>query len=161
MISDKACIYGNVKIGENVRIDDFAILTGNITIGNNVHVGCFCFLSGGEGITIGDYVGISPRVSMFTASDDYSGPSLNNPTIPDEYKPGLQRGPITIGRHCLIGAHTVILPGVTMGEGSSVGAFGLVIKDLTPWTVYFGIPVRAVKDRSKKILDLQRIYEGL
>ena len=159
IISPKAAIYGNVTMGDNVRIDDFCILTGDITIGHNVHIGCYSFLAGSECIVIGDYVGISPRMTMFTASDDYSGLSLSNPTIPDEYKPGIDRGPITIGNHVLIGVNAAILPGVTVGDGCSVGAFSLINKDLEPWGVYFGIPAKRMKERSKKLLELQQAYE--
>ena len=159
IISPKAAIYGNVTMGDNVRIDDFCILTGDITIGNNVHIGCFSFLSGSEGIVIGDYVGISPRMSMFTASDDYSGLSLSNPTIPDEYKPGLHRGSITIGVHVLIGANCVILPGVDIGEGCAIGAFSLINKDMEQWNIYSGVPARKMKERSRELIELQQEYE--
>jgi len=159
IISPKASIYGSVKMGDNVRIDDFCILTGDIKIGNNVHIGCFSFLSGSDGIVLEDYVGISPRTSMFTACDDFSGMSLSNPTVPDEYKPGLKVGPITIRRHVLIGANCVILPGVHIGEGCAIGAFSLINKDMEQWNIYSGVPARKMKERSRELIELQQEYE--
>jgi len=161
IISPLARIYGTVTIGENVRIDDFCILTGNITIGNNVHIACFTFLSGASGfIAIGDYVGIGSRTTILTACDDFSGKSMNNPTIPDEYKPGLHQGPVVLCKHVIVGAHTVILPGVTIHEGCSVGAFGLVKQDLEAWGVYAGVPAKRIGDRARDLLELARRYEA-
>lgn len=158
-ISPKASVYGTVEIGENSRVDDFCILTGNIKIGRNVHVGAFSFLSGGQGIVINDYVGISQYTSIYTSSDDYSGRSMNNPTVPDEFKPFLDRGPVVICRHALLGAHVSILPGVVIGEGCSVGAFSLIKHDLEPWGVYCGVPAKRIRERAMDAIELEKIYE--
>jgi galactoside O-acetyltransferase len=61
-------------------------------------------------------------------------------------------------RHVIIGAGTTILPGCVLGEGASVGAMSMVTKSLDPWGVYFGIPVRRLKARKKKLLDLEREF---
>jgi len=157
-ISKFAQIYGNVTFGDNVRIDDFCILTGDIRIGNNVHIACFSFLSGGAGIEIDNFVQIAPRCCILTGSDDYSGLSLVGPCIPDEYKPGLVKGQVIIGRHALFGANTVIMPGVTVGEGAVTGAFSFVRDDLEPWTMYRGIPVKAFGARSQEMLKLESSF---
>jgi acetyltransferase-like isoleucine patch superfamily enzyme len=159
MISPKACVYGNVEVHETSRIDDFCILTGNIKIGRYVHLGAFSFLSGGEGIEIADFCGFSPRTTMFTASDDYSGLSMSNPTVPDRFKPEIHRGPIRIGRHVLMGANCVILPGVEIEEGTSVGAFTLVNRSLDPWSMYAGIPARKLGPRKKDLLELEEQFK--
>jgi len=54
---------------------------------------------------------------------------------------------------------SVVLPGVTVGVGSSVGAMTLCNKDLEPWGMYVGIPARRIKERSREILALVDQFE--
>ncbi len=67
LISRKASIYSPERliIGDNVRIDDFCILSGAIQVGSYVHIAAFCGLfSHEEKISIGDFAGLSARVSV-------------------------------------------------------------------------------------------------
>jgi len=161
-ISPKASVYGDIEVGDNCRIDDFCILTGKIKFGNNIHLACFSFLSGGEGIFLEDFSQFAPRTTMLTASDDYHGNSLVGPCLPDDLKPALKRGAIYIGRHALLGACTVVMPGVKIFEGAVTGAFSFVNKDLDAWTMYVGMPVRYLRDRNKQILELEeQWHKGL
>ena len=160
-ISRHASIYNpeRISLGSHVRLDDFAILTtgtqGRIEIGSYVHVGAFCALYGRGDITLEDYCTVSARVSIFTTSDDYSGEHLTNPTIPADYT-GVHVAPVILRRHVLVGAHSVILPGVEIGRGSAVGALSLVTESIEPWGVYAGVPVRRLKDRTQGLLELER-----
>ena len=160
LVSNKCSVYqaDKMEIGDNVRIDDFCILIGKIILGSNIHIGAFCHLSGGAGITMEDYSGLSQRCSLYTQSDDYSGRFMTNPTIPDKYKK-IEYGEIVIGRHVIIGSSCVILPGVSIGEGVSVGAMSLVNKSLDAWTMNAGIPCRTIRGREKNILGLEKEYE--
>lgn len=160
LISNKCCIYqpDMIEIGDNVRIDDFCILLGKIKLGHNVHIAAFCLLSGGAGIVMHDYSGLAQKCSLYTKSDDYSGRSMTNSTIPDKFKE-VRSGEIVIGRHVIVGASSVVLPGVTIGEGASVGAMSLVNRSIEDWTVNIGIPCRKLKDREKGLLDLEKEYE--
>lgn len=82
LISKKASLYGcsEMKIGSNVRIDDFCILSGRLEIGSYVHIAAYSALYGGsDGIFLADYTNISSRVSIYSISDDYSGFSMTNP----------------------------------------------------------------------------------
>lgn len=87
----------------------------------------------------------------------YSGESLTNPMIPKEYK-NLNTGKVILRKHVIIGSDSIILPGVEIKEGTAVGAFTLVSKSLDEWSVYVGIPARKVKERSKKILELEKEF---
>lgn len=161
-ISRKASIYGASKIalGHDVRIDDFCVLSGNINVGSYVHIAAFCAFYGGEaGIEIEDFCNFSSRISIYAISDDYSGESLTNPMVPERYKK-LEHGKVHIGRHTIIGSGSVVLPGVTIGEGGSVGALSLVKKDLPAWMICAGIPARPIRPRSKKLLELERDFLG-
>lgn len=131
-------------------------MSGNIKIGNYVHIAAGVMLFGGEyGIVLEDFVGISSRCAVYAASDDYSGEALTNPTIPDEYR-NVTGGKVVFEKHSLIGSGCTILPNVVIGEGTSVGSMSLVNKSLDEWGIYVGIPCRRVKDRSKRLLLLEK-----
>ena len=160
LISRKASIYGasNIIIGNNVRIDDFCIISGNVIFGNNIHLAAYSALYGGDaGITIEDFANISSRVCIYAVSDDYSGYTMTNPTIPDKYK-HIQNEHVQIGKHVIIGSGCTILPGVCLNEGAALGAMSLCKKSIEPWKIYAGVPARAIKDRSKVLLDLEKEY---
>lgn len=159
-ISDRAAIHTPecIEIDDNSRVDDFCVLSGNITIGKNVHIAVFCNLAGGEkGVTLEDFSGLAYGVHVFSQSDDYSGRTLTNPTIPDKYKKETKKS-ILIRKHCIVGASSIILPGVTLDEGTSVGAMSMVTKSTEPWSIYFGIPAKKIKVRRKDLLQLEAEY---
>jgi len=154
-LSRKASIYNakKIEIGNHVRIDDFCILSGTIKLGNNIHISAFCGLYGAGTISMEDYSGLSPRTTLFSASDDFSGDFLIGPLLPEEYT-NVKKAPINIGKYCQLGAGCIVLPNVTIGEGVSVGAISLVNKDLQAWKIYKGIPAKYYKERSKLLLNL-------
>jgi acetyltransferase-like isoleucine patch superfamily enzyme len=158
-IHDRASIYGteNIAIGNNVRIDDFTIIiaTGRLEIGDYVSIPNFCFLGSAHGVVMEDFVTLAPGVKVFTSSDDYSGVRMTGPLVPKEVSGGAA-GKVHLGKYVLIGAGTVIMPGVRMGEGCAVGALSYVTKDLEPWGVYAGIPVRRLRDRKKDMMALEQ-----
>ena len=159
-ISRKASIYSPecVTIGSNVRIDDFCILSGHITIGKNIHIAAYSALYGGDiGIQISNFANISSRVCIYAISDDYSGETMTNPTIPDRYKK-LQSEPVFIGKHVIVGSGSTILPGVTLAEGTAVGAMSLCKNSTEPWKIYAGIPAKVIKDRRQDLLNLEKEY---
>lgn len=159
-ISRKASIYGveNIYIGNNVRIDDFCILSGNITIMDYVHISASVLLFGGNaGIVINDYVGISSRSAVYAESDDYSGISMTNPTIPSKYR-NIYSGNVILEKHVIIGSGCTILPNVIIREGVSVGSMSLINKSLDAWGIYVGIPCKYIKKRSRKLLLLEEQF---
>jgi len=159
-ISDRASFYETEKIsiGDNSRIDDFCVVSGSITIGNNVHIAVFCNLAGGEkGIVMEDFSGLAYNVNVFTQSDDYTGRSMTNPTVPSKYK-NEAKSRILIGRHVIVGAGSIIFPGVTLGEGCAIGAMSLVMKDTLAWKIYHGIPAKIAKDREKRLLEFEKEF---
>lgn len=159
-ISDKASIYdfGKISIGDNSRIDDFCVISGNVFIGRNVHIAVFCNVAGGEeGIIFEDFSGLAYGCHIFTQSDDYSGNSLTNPTVPDKYKKEIKKK-IVIGRHSIVGTSSIVFPGVTLAEGTSVGALSMVTKNTEEWSVYFGTPAKKIKKRKRNLLELEAMY---
>lgn len=159
-ISPFISIYSpeTIEIGDNVRIDDFCILSGGaggIVIGSHIHIAAGVYLFGGSGIHIEDFVQVSVRTTVFSQSDDFSGCSLVGPCIPEEYKPDFVGGPVRMCRHSLLGACCTVLPGVTLGEGSAVGAHSLVKDNTEAWSIYAGVPARMLKDRDDGMLELE------
>lgn len=159
-ISDKASIYNPelMEIGDDSRIDDFCVISGKVTIGRNVHIAVFCNVGGGEsGVTLDDFSGLAYGCHVFSQSDDYSGRTLTNPTIPDKFK-SETKSPVYIKRHSIVGVSSVIFPGVTLEEGTSVGAMSLVTKSTESWSVYFGVPAKRLKTRKRELLELEKDY---
>lgn len=156
-ISDRAAIYNanKISIGDNSRVDDFCVLSGNISIGRFVHIAPHCLVAGGEqGVVLEDFVGLAYYVQVFSQSDDYSGATLTNPTVPAKYKKEI-KAPVYLGRHVIVGAGSVVFPGVRIEDGCSVGAMSLVRKNTEPWGIYMGNPAKRIKDRSKDLLELE------
>ena len=158
-ISDRASIYRpeRISIGDHARIDDFCLLSagaGGIDIGSYVHIACYTSLIGSEAIVLRDFAGLSGRVSVYSSSEDYSGESLTNPTVPEAYRKATH-GRVLLERHAIVGAGSVILPGVTLGLGVSVGALTLVARDLEPFGIYLGVPARRIGTRSQDLLQLE------
>lgn len=161
-ISTKASIYNpdQIEIDDNSRIDDFCVISGKIKIGKHVHIAPFCLVAGGEeGIQMDDFSGLAYQTQVFSQSDDYSGETLTNPTVPDEYKNEIKKK-VHICRHVIVGAGTIIMPGVILNEGTSIGAMSLVRKSTQEWSIYIGNPAKKIKDRKKSLLDLEKKFIG-
>jgi acetyltransferase-like isoleucine patch superfamily enzyme len=160
-IDPRAVLLGDdIEIGENSRIDAFAVITGHVRIGRYVHIGVGAFISGANGpIEMADFSAVSPGAKVFSGSDDYSGRSMTNPTVPMELKLGLVTGPVSIGKHCLVGANAVILPNTVMREGSCVGAMSMARGELAEAWVYAGVPARQLKERDRDYLELEKELE--
>lgn len=159
-ISDKASIYDchNIEIGDNSRIDDFCVVSGNIKIGKNVHITPMCLVAGGEpGIVFEDFTTIAYGVKVFTQSDDYSGLTLANSTVPKKYKNEFKKN-VILKKHSIVGAGSIIMPGVVLEEGTSVGSMTLVLESTKPWGIYVGNPARRIKERKKDLLELEIEY---
>ena len=162
LISRKASLYDVdvIEIGNNVRIDDFCILSGNVRIGSYIHISAYTAMFGGAcgGIVMEDYTTISSRCAVYSCSDDYSGDYMTNAVIPEEYK-NVYEKPVVIKKYAIVGSGCTILPGVTVGEGTAVGAMSLVNRSLDEWGIYVGIPCKKLKERKRSKLDKVTVFE--
>ncbi|WP_458626146.1 acyltransferase [Winogradskyella sp. PC D3.3] len=162
-IAKNCLIFGihNISIGHNVIIDSFCSLiapgTGYLNIGSFVHIASYCHLLASDGIELNDFCGLSQGVKIYSKTDDYSGNSLTNPTIPDSYK-SMKKGRVSLGEHTIIGAGCTILPNVLIGEGAAVGALSLVSSNLSSWTLYTGNPLKKLTKRSKNLLHKKQKF---
>ncbi|MDD3253975.1 MAG: sugar O-acetyltransferase [Lachnospiraceae bacterium] len=127
------------KAGENVWIEaPFHCDYGwNIEVGENFFANYNLTILDVGKVTIGADVQIAPNVSIYTAG---------HPVHPESRRTGYEYGiPITIGDDVWIGGNTVILPGVTIGRGSVIGAGSVVTKDLPEYVIAAGNPCRVIR----------------
>ena len=138
----------NIEFGEHIIIDDYAFIyaMNKIKIGNYVHIAAFSSITGGEKAFFDDFSCLSWGARIFTGTDDFTGSGFGNSTVPEKYRK-VRREPVRICRFVIVGANSVILPGVTIGEGATVGANSVVSKNLEPWGVYLGN--KRVSERDK------------
>jgi dTDP-4-amino-4,6-dideoxy-D-glucose acyltransferase len=150
---------GAMSLGDNIRIDPFVLISAGdeVRIGRNVHIAAYVSIVGAGSVELEDFVGLAQGVRLLSATDDFSGEHLTGPTVPDRFK-AVRAAPVRIGRHTVVGAGTVILPGCNIGEGVSVGALSLVNQPLEPWRIYVGAPARAIRERSRNLLELEKLY---
>jgi dTDP-4-amino-4,6-dideoxy-D-glucose acyltransferase len=151
MISEKASVYGDVTVDPSSRVDDFCVLSGHIVIGRYVHLSCHTSIIGD--VVMEDFSGLSGGVRIYAKSDDYSGEWMTNPTVP-KHLTNVDIRPVRICKHAIVGANSVILPGVTIGEGAAVGANSVIRKDVEPWTIVVGTG-KVIGERKKRCLELE------
>lgn len=160
LISDKAVFYNpqNISIGDNSRIDDFCILSagGKISIGKYVHIACYSFIIGKGDVVMRDYSGLSGRVCVYSSSDSYNGEWMTNPCLPATVT-NTKHDSVVIGRHVVIGAGSIVLPGVNLADGCAVGAMSLVKHSILKPEVWAGNPIRKIADRQAKVFELERL----
>lgn len=128
--------YGsNVTIWENTHID----YPSRLIVGNHVSINRNCVLNASGSIKIGNDVLIGPNVIIYSQNHNYK-----KKDIPIRLQ-GYTRKEVVIGDNVWIGANTIILPGVTIGRNSIVGANSLVNKDVPENTLVAGNPSRVIK----------------
>jgi len=149
-----------VEIGDNVIIDDFTYISTQLKLHSYVHISAGCRLIGGKDakVEMKEFSTLAPNVVLSAGSDDYLA-GLATPLVPPEFKGNFSVGEISIGKHCIIGSGSVILPNISCEDGACVGALTLVNKSLDAWYLYAGIPAKKLKIRDKdNILDNERRF---
>lgn len=112
-------------------------------VGKDVFIGADVFIDTGNAklITIEDHVHVAGRSILMCHKRD-----LSNYCIGDDYaKVKYMTGSIHLKKGCAIGTNSLIMPGVTVGEGAIVGAYSLVTKDIPAWTIAIGRPAKVIK----------------
>lgn len=112
----------------------------NLKLGKYTDVGSFCYINAKHGVELQDYVEIGSHCSLYTVS-----------TIDSK------EGKITIKENAKIGTHSVIMPGVTVGRNSIIGAFSFINKDIPDNALAYGIPVKIIKKLKEK--PIRRLSE--
>jgi acetyltransferase-like isoleucine patch superfamily enzyme len=151
----------NISIGDESVIDDFCFIYGvgkGIEIGNFCHITVHGIVQAGGLVQMGDFSAIGPRTTIMAATDDYQGNGFIGLKVLGKYR-NTQFKDVIIGRHAHIGMGCIIMPGVIIGEGCSIGSGSLVTKSMPPWTICFGSPCKPIKDKPKeKQLEMEKRF---
>lgn len=155
-----AILYGasRISLGSHVRIDAGAVLSAGaegIVVGDHVHIAVRVFMTGAARIELRDFAGVSAGTAIFSSNDDYSGGWLTGPTVPDDLR-NVTSAPVVLEEHTIVGAGSVILPGVTIGKGAAVGALTLVRRDVPPFAIVAGPRGEVIGERDRKLLERER-----
>ena len=102
----------------------------NFVLGNKTDIGAFTYINAKNKVVIEDDVQIGSHCSIYSVS-----------TIDEK------EGEVILKKNCKIGSHSVVMPGVTVGENAVVGAFTFVNKDIPANATAVGIPVRILKEK--------------
>ena len=98
---------------------------------------------GGIHVRIGDRVSIGPNLTVITESSANNGVEINS--LPYVAEVLTQNAPILVEDEVWIGANVVLLPGVTVGRCSVIGAGAVVTQDVAPYTVVAGVPAKKIR----------------
>ena len=126
--------------GQNVSVHMPVCISGaeNITVGDNASLGAFVQMWGEGGIQIGNRVMIGSHTAITSLTHDYRAECMQKTLL---------RRRVVIGDDVWIGAHCVVMPGITVGKGAVVGAGSIVTKDVEPYSIVVGDPARLLKYR--------------
>lgn len=132
-----------VRFGDKVTLNRFAYVqggAGGVRLGNGVEVNNFSIVNGTGGVDIGDDTLVGPGVRIIS----YQHRHAANATIRSQ---PVDARPIRIGRDCWLGANSIIMAGVTIGDGAVVAAGAVVRADVPPYAIVAGVPASVKKYR--------------
>ena len=139
----------NIRLGTNIYVGHYTILKGyyrnEMVIGDHTWIGQSCFFHSGGGIRIGKSVGIGPHVKILTTAHAEEG--IDKPILHSR----IEEGPVGIEDDCDVGIGAIILPGVTIGRGSQIGAGAVVTHDVAPYSVVAGVPAKLLRKRDEPL----------
>lgn len=142
----------NCEFGNHVAIDFSVYASTSMVIGDYVHIAPLSSIIGGpeSKLIMKDFSGISSGCRILCGSDDFTK-GLMNPQVPIEFRyPKIST--ITFEEFSCVGVNCVVMPGVTLAQGSVLGSNSVLTHDTEPWTIYVGSPAKPVKKRDKEII---------
>lgn len=139
-----------IEIGDHSRIRDFAFIWGGlgVKIGKYTDIQPHVIIWGGGEVEIGDYVSVACGSVLLTAVYGYLGGFRMCDGVPKDQVDTLF-GKLIIENDVYIGANCTLMPNITLGEGSIIGAGSFVNKDCEPWGIYVGSPAKKIAERPR------------
>ncbi len=128
-------------MGKNVNIEKNATFGPRVKIGDYSGIGINAKIA--DDVTIGKYVMMGPDCIIYTNNHAYS--DLNTPMM---FQGKTESKPVTIGNDVWIGSRVTIMPGVSIGNGSVIGASAVVTKDVPDYAIVGGVPSKVLKYRN-------------
>ena len=120
--------YPEIEEGKPTKYNWVVTDLAGFKLGYKTDIGAFTYINAKYGVTIADGVQIGSHCSIYSCS-----------TIDEK------SGPVVLKNNCKIGSHSVIMPGVTIGENAIVGAFSFVNQDIPRGETWVGVPARPVR----------------
>jgi len=120
--------YPQIEEGKLTKYNWMVQHKDKLKLGYKTDIGVFTYINAKNGVTIEDYVQIGSHCAIYSIS-----------TIDEK------EGAVRLKKNCRIGSHSVIMPGVTVGENSVIGACSFVTMDIPPDVVAAGVPAKIVK----------------
>jgi len=147
-----------VSIGSHVAIDTGFYCTVKAELGDYIHIGPYVTVIGGQDgfLKMNHFTTIAAGARLICVTDEHLGEGLVGPTIPPEVADNLIKKPIVMGPFSNIGSNAVVYPGVTLAEGSVLGACSLLTQNTEPWTIYIGVPARPILSRKQVMKEKAR-----
>jgi len=141
------------QIGSHIAIDNGVTISTELIMGDYIHIAPFVVVIGGEKskLILEDFSFVASGTKIVCGSEDYNGEGLIGPTIPEELRK-INFTTVKFERFAGCGVNCSIMPGVTLAEGSILGANSLLTKSTEPWTIYVGSPAKPIKIRRKDII---------
>jgi len=121
--------YPKIEEGKLTKYNWIVHNKDNFKLGYKTDIGAFTYINAKNGVIVEDFVQIGSHCSLYSIS------TIDN-----------KEGQITLKKNCKIGSHSVIMPGVTVGENAVIGAFSFVNKDVLDNDVVAGVPVKVIKN---------------
>ncbi|MEO8568568.1 MAG: CatB-related O-acetyltransferase [Ginsengibacter sp.] len=153
IISGESLIQNEVHLAENVIVSKGVSLRGNIKIGKGTFINGYSVIAAANGapITIGAFCSIAGFVYIISGNHNLKFPStyqISSGIYSAIFKNNSgKKGSISIGNDVWLGAHVIVLSGVTIGNGAVIGAGSVVTKNVDPYSIVAGVPARYIKSR--------------
>jgi acetyltransferase-like isoleucine patch superfamily enzyme len=120
--------YPEIEEGKLTKYNWMVQNKDGLKLGYKTDIGAFTYINAKKGVEIEDFVQVGSHCSLYSVS-----------TIDDK------EGKIKLKKNCKIGSHSVVMPGVTVGENSIIGAYSFVNKDIPANVIAVGVPVKVIK----------------
>jgi acetyltransferase-like isoleucine patch superfamily enzyme len=120
--------YPKIEDGKLTKYNWMVQHPQKLTLGYKTDIGAFTYINAKKGVTIEDYVEIGSHCSIYSIS------TIDN-----------KEGKVLLKRNCKIGSHSVVMPGVTVGENSIIGACSFVNSDIPDNVIAVGVPAKVIK----------------
>lgn len=125
----KKWVKPEIKDGKLTKYNWMVQGVKNLKLGDETDIGAFTYINAKEGVVIEDFVQIGSHCSIYSVS------TIDN-----------KKGKVVLEKNCKIGAHSIVMPGITVGKNSIIGAFSFVNKDVPANVLAFGVPVKIIKN---------------
>ena len=120
--------YPEIQEGKPTKYNWVVQHKDNLRLGFKTDIGAFTYINAKNGVVIEDFVQIGSHCSIYSIS------TIDN-----------KEGQVKLKKNCKIGSHSVVMPGVTVGENAVVGAFSFVNADVPDNEVVAGVPAKVIK----------------